>query len=764
MLDDQTENVGAETTENSIVKIDRKQTQEHENLPEDDNDDEPDIYDINVLAWDVPVSALHLAITNGHKEVVQLLVSDFGADLSPVKLVHDYNKSARAAILPLVLTLQLPLDQAKEMANLLVGLGASPSQADIANITALHYFAAHGADLLSQLCQADRPAAERVLNHIAIPDNYYGRNAKTALHSAIEQRDSVGVKLLLELGAKPQIDFTAYMASSKVVKGGFNHMTEYNKKQFRRTIQQPVFTAVDCDMPSIVSMLLDAGADANDLNQAAWSQIEDDYSYHNNPPRSLLDAVRAKIEDARVFLKDQTGEVPTFHLPYGKTSAPIPLEDNAHYLAPYDSSSYAHWATSKQLQDAKLNYEKDLNDWNKHEASRKVPEGVVRKSQLVKSLLAELEVLEADIQARGGKTFTELHPDLKLQEHVQRDHNRKQKSPEPWTPTLAFQLPDVTEERKVGYLRLFEACWHGDLTTIKGLTLAIWDQNQRPLQIAVRDYNQLSPFSIAVMRNHFDVARAILEIARAQYAPEEDSRTSKHSLQPMDQDQDQDDVSETDDFQIYSEIVDDKFTIDEIGHVQNQVKSKITPLKMLSWPCPVSNFLETMIEDNKTLPYQQFTMYGSQGRQQIRESMGGRRALRPRKVLKNAANDRTYTSLEPTHEYISEFKKPKNLFQLAIFSDDSDLLHFLIAMGEDHTVHSADARADETAPKFFHFGEEDFLYAIRLGRVQLLQVIISRTGAGIPLDDLVKNSGIEVPEKSEYYKGKALTLLSIPAC
>jgi ankyrin repeat protein len=750
MLDGQTDNIGAETTENSIIRIDRKQAPEHEALPDDD-DDEPDIYDINILAWDVPVSALHLAIANGHREVVQLLVSDFGAELSPVKLLNDYNKSARAAILPLVLALHLPPGQVQEMTDALIALGASPSQADIDNITALHYFAAHGVELLSQMCQADRPAAQRAVNHIAIPKNHYGSHTKNALHSAIECRDSAGVELLLELGAKPQIDFAAYLASRKANGDSLYMSAEYHKKQFRREIQQPVFTAVSCDMSSIVSMLLDAGADVNDLNQAAWSQIEDNYC--NNNPQSLLDAVRERAEDARKFLRDETGEVKTISLPYGKGFAPIPLKDDSHYLAPYGPTSYAHWAISKQLQDAKKSYEKDLSVWNEYEASGQVSEGVVAKSAVVEPLLAELELLEADILARGGKTFKELHPDQKLQVREQHDYSFKPTPPSPWEPTITFYLPDLTDERKAGYVRLFEACWHGDLTTIKFLTLAIWDENESPLQIAVRDANQLSPFSIAVMRDHFDVARAILEIAHAQYAPEETAGKPKHSLVPVEE---ENEGFDTDEFEIYSEIVDDKFTIDEIGHVQNQVKSKVTPLEMLSWPCPVSDFVKSTFEGTKTPSYQQFTMYGSQGQQQRRKSTGGKA---PRKILRNAANNRLEdTSYTPVHEYISEDRKPGNLFQLAIFLDDPDLLHFLMAMGEDHTVHSVDTKADETAPKYFHFAEHDFLYAIRLGKVQLLQAIISRTGAGIPFNDLVKSSGIEMPEKVEYYEGRQLTI------
>jgi ankyrin repeat protein len=102
LLDDESDNADA-TTEGSVIKIDPKKSEDHDNLPDDANDDEPDVYDVNVVAWDAPVSALHLAIANGHTDVVKTLVQEFGADvLLPVKLVNDYNKSPRAAILPVV--------------------------------------------------------------------------------------------------------------------------------------------------------------------------------------------------------------------------------------------------------------------------------------------------------------------------------------------------------------------------------------------------------------------------------------------------------------------------------------------------------------------------------------------------------------------------------------------------------------------------------------------------------------------------------------
>jgi ankyrin repeat protein len=39
-----------------------------------------------VIAWDYGLSPLHLAILNGHLEIIELLVSEYGADvLLPVK-------------------------------------------------------------------------------------------------------------------------------------------------------------------------------------------------------------------------------------------------------------------------------------------------------------------------------------------------------------------------------------------------------------------------------------------------------------------------------------------------------------------------------------------------------------------------------------------------------------------------------------------------------------------------------------------------------
>ncbi|CAA9958257.1 Ankyrin repeat protein [Pyrenophora teres f. maculata] len=764
MLDDDSENNDA-TTENSIVKISRRNSVDTHDAMLDNTDDEPDVYDVNVLAWDAPVSALHLAIANGHTDVVKMLVQEFGADvLLPIKLVHDFNKSARAAILPIVLSLQLPQEKAKEMTELLIGLGASPAQADVEHVTALQYFTAHGVELLATMVSANQPAAQRALGHISMTNGQFNRDNMDILNTAILNRDEAAVGALLELGAKPEIDFGTYMTSLKS-KWDARGSSEDNEKNFRQTFTQPIFSAVSTEMPSVVLKLLDAGANMNSLTATAWGAVHMRRSYGDNNIHTLLDAVRQKVEDMREFL--QTGKVPhgnggyMFSYNRGKRFPPIVPKDDSEYLQDYDPESYAHWQLTVQISNAKKRYDQELESYNQWVASSKEPKGTEEKKAAIRSLLSEFEVLESQLLQRGAKTFKDIHPDITLQARPSYDYGGYEpEPPKPWNPMLSFQLPDLNDERRAAYVRLFQACWVADLSTVKELTLAVWGDNQSPLKIAVQDMAGFSPFSIAILRKHSDVARAVLEIAHAQFAPEEKVGTVKHSIQATndDDDSDRDDA----DVQIYSEILDDRFTVENIGEVQNQVKSNITPLTLVLWTCPAHHFLGGE-GTSQSSPQRTHSLFDYQ--QQLQglwrhpiHRYGHSRNYRssgrsPRQVLKHAANGRSYpVRSQIAQENIPEVDKPMNLFQFAIFLNDSELLHFLIAMGEDASRRKMGGD-DDAAPRFFSFEEADFLYAIRLARTELLKEIITRTGCGIPLDDLVKRSGVKMVEKPKQYQG-----------
>jgi ankyrin repeat protein len=58
----------------SFVKVGKKEVKPHDESALDDDEEEPDFYDINVVAWDMPCSALHFAIAEGHVKVVKTLV------------------------------------------------------------------------------------------------------------------------------------------------------------------------------------------------------------------------------------------------------------------------------------------------------------------------------------------------------------------------------------------------------------------------------------------------------------------------------------------------------------------------------------------------------------------------------------------------------------------------------------------------------------------------------------------------------------------
>jgi hypothetical protein len=93
-----------------------------------------------------------------------------------------------------------------------------------------------------------------------------------------------------------------------------------------------------------------------------------------------------------------------------------------------------------------------------------------------------------------------------------------------------------------------------------------------------------------------------------------------------------------------------------------------------------------------------------------------------------------------------------SLFVYAIVADDLKLFKFLLDLGEEHSRVTDEDGATGTS-RFFVFQQEDFKLAIEHGRTQHLAEIMKRTGAGIPLEELVKKSGVEVKEKPKYYQG-----------
>lgn len=185
-----------------------------------------------------------------------------------------------------------------------------------------------------------------------------------------------------------------------------------------------------------------------------------------------------------------------------------------------------------------------------------------------------------------------------------------QLEPTPFETSFTFHVPDLNSDRMDGYTDLFEAVWNNDIERVKSLTLSTWRSAQSgvehlPLRIAVqqgslqgpvstRPWRSLpsgaqnfSPFSLAILRGHFKLASTIVDICQAQYQPDDEPIHQKRWIMNSGEDSDDEDSSDDNDKgpQIYSELVSDTFTINDITTVSGLVKSNVKPLDMIHWFC-----------------------------------------------------------------------------------------------------------------------------------------------------------------------------------
>lgn len=212
--------------------------------------------------------------------------------------------------------------------------------------------------------------------------------------------------------------------------------------------------------------------------------------------------------------------------------------------------------------------------------------------------------------------------------------------------------------------------------------------------------------SLAFLRGHVEVARAILDIAEAQYCPveKEDKRFHMQESDGEDDDEyDSDEDSEADDDdndgsepRIVSRKVDKRFTIENVGQISLQVKSRTRPLDIILWNCPT------------------FTV----------DSAGKVTNCNARGLLRSVLARDDHAGLETLLDWAIHFAGRK-----------------------------LEGDSDEEEPGLFVFPDGEFQWAVENGKTQMLATIIKRTGAGIPLEHLVKKSGVEIKEKPKFYQG-----------
>jgi ankyrin repeat protein len=431
----------------SFVKV-KKEAEKVEAAPEDENSDDPDFYDLNVLAWDQACSPLHLAILGGHTKAVKLLVDTFGADvLLPVKLLNDYDKSPRAAILTLVLALALPQHTARDMTKTLLDLHASSSQADLKGISALHYYANDGADALDFLLEHDKPASIAALQHLAVSGNTWRPETNSALLTAISKSDPITCFKILENGVAPDISFSSWIRQARTI---FDHGSgfhrgidpDFTNKLFQKSVEQPLVVAVNNDVTEVAVALLAAGADANTLTKASAKLLGDAYAY--NKAQSVLDVVRAKLEKLKQYDGEKSEDEP-----------PMPMKVDEEYLNDLQPGTYKHWVASTSLLYARERYVKELEDYERRVEAFASQKGLEEKRDAVRMALNGYGKLETELLQRGAKTFEELHPDIKDSGNGRhRSYQPYKAYKKPFEVSFSFQVGELNEDLKLSYLEL----------------------------------------------------------------------------------------------------------------------------------------------------------------------------------------------------------------------------------------------------------------------------------------------------------------------
>ena len=396
------------------------------------------------IAWDSPVSPLHLAILGGHIPVIEMLISKFGADvLIPIKLVHKHNRQPRAAILTLVLAAQLSDPDAVAVSKCLLALGASSAQADLNQNTALSFAVAqHRVGVLKELLADDPVSAKGALSHIAVGgSHYYPSVTSTTLFSAIGTGDDMLVRKLLELGVKSEISFGDFLASCNAKFKDRKDSHDSIKRSFYSAVVQPVIRAVESELPKSAQHILDFGGDPNSLDKNGNELLNNQSHQSYYIGRSLLDIVDVKIKTLSIALRE-------YNLP-----KPLELEDDAFYLGEAVLGSYEHWQLASRLETAKRLVQQWHREGEDRIAKHKNENGRKEKIEKLEALKQDFETLRGNILSYGGKTFEQLHPDLIRTEDSRVKHVQNRKPQ--FQLKVKFDMAVDTEERHEAYLRLY---------------------------------------------------------------------------------------------------------------------------------------------------------------------------------------------------------------------------------------------------------------------------------------------------------------------
>ncbi|TGZ78192.1 ankyrin [Ascodesmis nigricans] len=529
-----------------------------EEVPENedlDGEDQDDIYDVNVEDWDWGMSPLHHALINSHPDVVETLVSDYGADpRKPVKIfqqhAYERRRSPSGALLTLsmALNLQTPEERA-EMVRTLLKSGASSGQATVFHgrkTSAFHFLVTHGSQaLLDIVFDLDGPIAKSVINNINCnPHNLFG---VSPLVTAMEQSIDLA-NYLLSHGARGKVVMQDILrvvrkSSERAVLSRL-YRPEY---VMMKRVQEPLLVAMYNRFPvEFLEKLISAGGNVNTADPESLPFLFGEYRcILPINGRLLLDYVRQRIHEAEHYLTEEDAIIEK-----EKTSLETPpcvIPESV--LSEYTHGSYMRLLAERYRDQENKRRESKIQY---HEGQKKNHEKRLSKFTLkhdaVERELKLFREYEQLLMKHGAKTYHETYPEqlkqyLAHQEEVKRTAGQQYQPLFPHTysrhhdtgndETDKFEVPfqadhrdrfgdvDPEAQKKVqeGYKKLFSAVWDNDLATIKALTSGLTGtgEDKIPGLLVTASTDGMNTLAVALLRGHYDLIEPLVQIAQAQY-------------------------------------------------------------------------------------------------------------------------------------------------------------------------------------------------------------------------------------------------------
>ncbi|KAH8991545.1 hypothetical protein EDB92DRAFT_2114535 [Lactarius akahatsu] len=526
----------------------KKDELEKDSDPLEDNEADPDILDISIHDWDFGLTALGYAIISGSVEVVDALLAA-GAD--PCFAAHTKNVNP---LHPLTLTIYTQDEErAAKIAERLVAAQAVSSTADDKLFTIFHRIVtARKTKIVASLLAHD-PNAKKVLNSPA----WYARGLVFPVVSTIMGGNYATLSVLLAHGAK-----LVYLPED-VSRAEENSKRKYYIDQaadYRARIYYPMETAL-CQRDEVISLLAALAADVD-------AQIKlSTYAQHT----TLLQWTSKAVS----LLESKT------------TPKPVQAPDNLPDSPAGDDWSQYRAYLSTILPHCKSKDMVSVSSWNT----------VHSKEEDYTAATKDYFTFAESILRAHGATLPEGAPTSEQAATTLGSG---------YTRHTKHSTTPVPVHLKVFYDELYEACWKGDNASVCELCLPkqVADEKE-PIQIVVQttaldgpSYASTcwTPFVVALHRRHWDTARLVLAIAKAQYQPPDSEMDGKiggilrgnyhqvplHRIYLISDDSNSDERefdSDQDDYSDYSEEKPINFT--DIAARPSSVRTDVSPKMML---------------------------------------------------------------------------------------------------------------------------------------------------------------------------------------